>query len=138
MLSLDLLHLNYRTNCLRCFKRRATELMMTYMCMCVYIHTHTHTHTHIYLICFIHSSIDGHLGCRSSFCFNTSLGNTILGSDQPKVSKEVGFLHFLCVQGRLLQNSSLWINVPTQPILKSYVKPFDKILKVTFILFLKY
>ena len=25
----------------------------------MYIHTHTHTHTHI----FIHSSVDGHLGC---------------------------------------------------------------------------
>ena len=30
--------------------------------MCVYVYTHTHTHTHIYHI-FIHSSVDGYLGC---------------------------------------------------------------------------
>ena len=28
---------------------------------CVYLYTHTHTHTHH--IFFIHSSVDGHLGC---------------------------------------------------------------------------
>ena len=31
-----------------------------YICMYVYIYTNTHTHTHIF---FIHSSVDGHLGC---------------------------------------------------------------------------
>ena len=77
MLSLDLLHFNYRANCLRCLKSGAPELMMTYMCVYIYVHTQMH----IYLICFIHSSIEGHLGRRSSFCFNTSLGSTILGSD---------------------------------------------------------
>ena len=29
----------------------------------VYTHTHAHTHTYISPIFFIHSSIDGHLGC---------------------------------------------------------------------------
>ena len=45
------------------------------------IHTHTHTHTHIYIhthtphIFFIHSSLDGHLGC---FCILTILSNAAL------------------------------------------------------------
>ena len=40
-----------------------------YVCVCVciyiyiYIYTHTHTHTYTYHIFFIHSSVDGHLGC---------------------------------------------------------------------------
>ena len=33
------------------------------MCMYVYVHTHTHTHTHTQSIFFIHSFVNGHLGC---------------------------------------------------------------------------
>ena len=29
----------------------------------MYVYTHTHTHTHIHYIFFIHSSVDGHIGC---------------------------------------------------------------------------
>ena len=42
-----------------------------YICIYIYTHTHTHTHTHIYIYIyiyiyhyfFIHSSVNGHLGC---------------------------------------------------------------------------
>ena len=34
--------------------------MCVCVCVCVYIYTHTHTTHHIF---YIHSSVDGHLGC---------------------------------------------------------------------------
>ena len=33
------------------------------VCVCVCVHARVHVHTHIHHIFFIHSSVDGHLGC---------------------------------------------------------------------------
>ena len=34
-----------------------------HICVCVYMYIYIHIYTHIYHIFFIHSSVDGHLGC---------------------------------------------------------------------------
>ena len=58
--------------------------------VCNRIHTHTHTHTHTYHIFFIHSSIDGHLGCFAVFAtvnnVSVSLGVQISFQDPVFIS----------------------------------------------------
>ena len=48
-----------------------------YVCVCVCVYTHTHTYIYIHHIFFIHSSVNGHLGCFHVLAtVNSALMNT--------------------------------------------------------------